>query len=34
MDLEKELQGLLKGIADLPLEVQGIVAEDIVESAQ
>jgi hypothetical protein len=34
MDFKKEMQTVLNGIADLPLELQIIVAEDIVESAK
>ena len=34
MDFKKELQSVLNGIADLPLEMQDIVIEDIVESAK
>jgi hypothetical protein len=34
MDFKKELQEVLNDIADLPLDMQDIVAEDIVESAK
>ena len=34
MDLKKEWQEVLNGIVDLPLELQDIVAEDIVVSAK
>ena len=34
MDFKKEWQEILNGIADLPLELQDIVAQDIVESAK
>ena len=34
MNYKKDLQEILKGIAELPLELQSIVAEDIVESAK
>jgi len=34
MDFKKELQTMLDGVLELPLEMQSIVAEDIVESAK
>jgi len=34
MDFKKEMQEILNGITDLPLELQDIVSEDIVESAK
>ncbi len=34
MDLKKELLEVLNGVIELPLELQDIVAEDIVESAK
>jgi hypothetical protein len=34
MDFKKDWQEILNGIADLPLELQDIVAQDIVESAK
>ena len=34
MDYKKELQQVLNGIVDLPLELQDIVARDIFESAK
>ena len=34
MDFKKELQTILNSVLELPLEMQSIVAEDIVESAK
>jgi hypothetical protein len=34
MDFKKEWQEVLKGIVDLPLELQDIVVQDLVESAK